>query len=52
MLCVPGRALRNDVIVLFTDGEERGVLAADAFATFHSWMKDVGLIMVLVLAIG
>ncbi len=38
-------ALKNDVIVLFTDGEEAGLLGAEAFATSHPWMKDVGLIM-------
>jgi MFS family permease len=40
-----GPALKNDVIVLFTDGEEVGLLGADAFAFSHPWMKDVGLIM-------
>jgi len=37
-------ALKNDLIVLFTDGEEAGLLGADAFST-HPWTKDVGLIM-------
>ncbi|MGE5323511.1 MAG: M20/M25/M40 family metallo-hydrolase, partial [Actinomycetota bacterium] len=40
-----GAPLKNDVIVLLTDGEEAGLLGADAFATSHPWMKDVGLIM-------
>jgi hypothetical protein len=40
-----GSALKNDVIVLFTDGEEVGLLGADAFAFSHPWMKDVGLVM-------
>ncbi len=35
--------LRNDVIVLFTDGEESGGLGADLFATSHPWVKDIGL---------
>lgn len=40
-----GPALKNDVIVLFTDGEEAGLLGAEAFASSHPWMQDVGLIM-------
>jgi hypothetical protein len=40
-----GPSLKNDLIVLFTDGEEEGLLGADAFAFSHPWMKDVGLIM-------
>jgi hypothetical protein len=38
-------ALKNDVIVLLTDGEEAGLLGAEAFAAAHPWIKDVGLIM-------
>lgn len=34
---------RNDVILLFTDGEELGLLGARAFVERHSWMRDVGL---------
>jgi putative ATP-binding cassette transporter len=40
-----GSALKNDVIILFTDGEEAGLLGADAFAVSHPWMKDVGIIL-------
>jgi hypothetical protein len=40
-----GPALKNDLIVLFTDGEEAGMLGAEAFASFHPWMKDVGLVL-------
>ncbi len=40
-----GPALKNDLIVLFTDGEEMGLLGADAFAGEHPWMKDVGLLL-------
>jgi Peptidase family M28 len=40
-----GSSLKNDLILLFTDGEEVGLLGAHAFADFHPWMKDVGLIM-------
>lgn len=35
--------LKNDVIALFTDGEEAGLLGARAFAGEHPWAKDVGL---------
>ena len=38
-------ALRNDLIVLLTDGEESGLLGADAFASSHPWMKDLGMIL-------
>lgn len=37
--------LKRDLIVLFTDGEEVGLLGAEAFAHSHPWMNDVGLIM-------
>jgi hypothetical protein len=37
--------LQRDIIVLLTDGEEEGLLGAEAFAHSHPWMKDVGLIM-------
>jgi peptidase M28-like protein len=40
-----GPALKNDLIVLFTDGEEAGLLGAEAFVSSHPWMKDVGLIL-------
>jgi len=40
-----GGSLKNDLIILFTDGEEVGELGAHAFADSHPWMKDVGLIM-------
>jgi hypothetical protein len=33
--------LRNDIILLFTDGEEDGMLGASAFAKEHPWAKDV-----------
>ncbi|HEY3594970.1 MAG TPA: M20/M25/M40 family metallo-hydrolase, partial [Polyangiaceae bacterium] len=36
-----GPRLRNDVIFLFTDGEEDGLLGASAFVTEHPWAKDV-----------
>jgi hypothetical protein len=37
--------LKNDLIVLFTDGEEQGLLGADSFASSNPWRKDVGLIL-------
>ncbi len=40
-----GQPLQHDIIVLFTDGEEAGLLGAEAFAHSHPWMKDVGLIL-------
>jgi len=33
--------LANDVIALFTDGEEAGLLGAAAFVREHPWAKDV-----------
>jgi hypothetical protein len=40
-----GPALKNDLIVLFTDGEEAGLLGADAFVASHPWAKDIGVLM-------
>lgn len=37
--------LKNDVIFLFTDGEEAGLLGATAFVKEHEWFKDVGLVL-------
>lgn len=37
-----GPALKNDVIFLFTDGEETGLLGARAFAEQNQAAKDVG----------
>jgi hypothetical protein len=37
--------LRNDVIVLFTDAEEIGLLGARAFAEQHPWMRDVAVVL-------
>jgi hypothetical protein len=36
-----GPQLKNDVICLFTDGEEAGLLGARAFVAEHSWARDV-----------
>lgn len=37
--------LKNDVIFLFTDGEEPGMLGARAFADSHPWAEDVGTVL-------
>jgi hypothetical protein len=36
-----GPQLRNDVIFLFTDSEEIGLLGARAFVAEHSWAKEI-----------
>ncbi len=38
-----GRPLRNDVIFLFSDGEESGMLGAEAFVREHPWRQDAAL---------
>jgi hypothetical protein len=40
-----GLPLKNDVIFLFTDGEESGLLGANAFVEEHPWFADVGLVL-------
>jgi len=35
----------SDVIALFTDGEELGLMGAKAFVYNHPWSKDVGLVL-------
>jgi hypothetical protein len=40
-----GPPLKNDVIFLFTDGEETGLLGARAFVTEHPWAEDVALVL-------
>ena len=40
-----GPPLRNDVIFLFTDGEERGLIGARAFVDQHRWARDVGVVL-------
>jgi len=37
--------LRNDVIFLFSDGEEVGLLGAKAFMDEHPWARNVGLVL-------
>ncbi len=38
-----GPPMANDVIFLFTDGEEVGLLGVQAFLEQHPWAKEVGL---------
>ena len=38
---IAGPQLRNDVLFLFTDGEETGLLGARAFVAEHPWAKEV-----------
>lgn len=40
-----GPQLKHDVIFLFTDGEEVGLLGANAFVKEHPWTKDVGMVL-------
>lgn len=40
-----GTPPRVDVIALFTDGEELGLMGAKAFVYNHPWSKDVGLVL-------
>ena len=37
--------LAHDVIALFTDGEESGLLGAAAFVREHPWAKDVAIVL-------
>ncbi|WP_433943010.1 M20/M25/M40 family metallo-hydrolase [Paenibacillus sp. SN-8-1] len=37
--------LKNDLIILMTDGEEKGLLGAEAFMRQHPWAKDVELVL-------
>ncbi len=40
-----GPALKNGVVFLFTDGEEVGLLGAQAFVEQHPWAKAVNLVL-------
>ncbi len=40
-----GPALKHDVIFLFTDGEENGLLGASAFMDEHPWAKEIGAVL-------
>lgn len=37
--------LQNDLICIFTDGEEAGLLGAEAFSANHPWAKNIGLLL-------
>ena len=39
------RPLPHDLIALFTDGEEAGLLGAAAFVREHPWAKDIGAVL-------
>ena len=39
------RPLAHDIIALFTDGEEAGLLGAAAFVRENPWAKDVGVVL-------
>lgn len=36
---------RNDIVIMFTDGEEEGLFGAEAFVAKHPWAKDIGLVL-------
>ena len=40
-----GPPLRRDVIFLFTDGEEAGLLGARAFVEEHPWAREAGVVL-------
>jgi hypothetical protein len=40
-----GEPLKNDVIVLFTDAEEEGMLGAQVFVAENEWARDVDLVL-------
>ena len=40
-----GPPLKNDVVFLFTDAEESGLLGARAFVDEHPWAKDLGVVL-------
>jgi hypothetical protein len=35
----------NDIIILFTDAEELGLIGAELFVDKHPWAKDIGLVL-------
>ena len=39
-----GEPLKNDIIFLFTDAEELGMLGAQVFVAEHDWARDVGVV--------
>lgn len=39
------KAPKNDIIILFSDAEELGLIGAQAFVENHPWAKDAGLVL-------
>lgn len=39
------KSLKNDIIIVITDGEELGLNGADIFVNQHPWAKNVGLVL-------
>lgn len=37
--------LKNDIVILFSDGEESGLLGAQAFVQYHPWAKDIDIVL-------
>jgi Peptidase family M28 len=40
-----GPRLKNDLVLLITDGEEAGLLGAEAAAVHDAWLRDAGLML-------
>ncbi|WP_019037014.1 M28 family peptidase [Psychroflexus tropicus] len=40
-----GSSFQNDIIILFSDGEEVGLTGAELFAREHPWIDEVGLVL-------
>jgi hypothetical protein len=40
-----GPPVRNDVVVLITDGEETGLFGAQAYVDEHPWARDTGIVL-------
>jgi hypothetical protein len=40
-----GPPLSNDLIILFSDAEEEGLLGSEAFVDLHPWAKDVAAVL-------
>ena len=40
-----GPSLDRDVIVVFSDAEEEGLLGAEAFVNLHPWARDIGVVL-------
>ncbi|PIE48959.1 MAG: peptidase M28 [Flavobacteriales bacterium] len=40
-----GQKPKNDIIILFTDAEEIGLLGASTFVNEHPWAKNIGLVL-------